>query len=132
VSIVHEVEPGLPPLIGDEQRILQIVLNLISNACRFTEQGQILIKAYQRNGEIQISICDSGPGIGPDEQETIFEVFRQAKAGLRKGGGTGLGLPISRRLAEAHGGRLWVESARGQGATFYVALPIESSLEPTV
>jgi signal transduction histidine kinase len=132
VTILLEIEPGLPPLLGDEQRILQIVLNLISNACKFTEQGQILVKVYQRNGEIQISICDSGPGIDPNEQEAIFEVFRQAKAGLRKGGGTGLGLPISRRLAEAHGGRLWVDSARGKGATFYVALPIESTLEPTV
>jgi signal transduction histidine kinase len=132
VTIMHEIEPGLPPLLGDEQRILQIVLNLISNACKFTEQGQIVVKAYQRNGEIQISICDSGPGIDPEEQEAIFEVFRQSKAGLRKGGGTGLGLPISRRLAEAHGGRLWVESGAGQGATFYVALPIESTLVPTV
>lgn len=132
VSILHQIDPDLPPLIGDEQRILQIVLNLIANACKFTEKGQIEVKACQRNGEIQISITDSGPGIDPNEQESIFEVFRQAKAGLRKGGGTGLGLPISRRLAEAHGGRLWVESELGHGATFYIALPVESTLVPTV
>lgn len=130
VTITHEVEPGLPSLTGDEHRILQIILNLISNACKFTEEGQIAIRAYRQDGEVRISIQDSGPGIEPDEQEIIFEVFRQTKSGLRKGGGTGLGLPISRRLAEAHGGRLWVESRPGNGATFYVALPIESCLTP--
>jgi len=132
VSITAEVQPGLPSLTGDGQRILQIVLNLVSNACKFTDEGQIIVKAYRYDNEVRICVSDSGPGIDPEEREVIFEVFRQAKSGLRKGGGTGLGLPISRRLAEAHGGRLWVESVPGKGASFFVALPIKSSLVPTV
>jgi signal transduction histidine kinase len=79
-----------------------------------------------------IAVEDTGPGIAAKDRDVIFEVFRQAKSNVRKAEGTGLGLPISRRLAEAHGGRLWVESILGQGATFYVALPIKSSLVPIV
>jgi signal transduction histidine kinase len=132
VAIRCEIEPNLPQLTGDEQRIRQIVLNLLSNACKFTEKGEIVVQAHRQDGNLLISVKDTGPGIDPKDQEAIFEVFRQAKAGVRKAEGTGLGLPISRRLTEAHSGRLWVESALGQGATFYVALPIESSLVPTV
>ncbi len=132
VEIVHEIQQDLPPFTGDAQRIHQIVLNLLSNACKFTAKGQIQVCAYQREDEIIISIHDSGPGIAAQDQELIFEAFRQTKDGLRKGEGTGLGLPISRRLAEAHGGRVWLESVVGQGATFYVALPLESHLMPTI
>jgi signal transduction histidine kinase len=94
--------------------------------------GEVVVQAVCQNGSLIISVRDTGPGIDPKDHESIFEVFRQAKAGVRKSEGTGLGLPISRRLTEAHGGRLWVRSALGQGATFYVALPVESSLMPTV
>ncbi len=132
VTIACQIEPNLPTLTGDAHRIQQIVLNLLSNACKFTEQGQIQVSVYMRHEEIIISIADSGPGISPDNHDLIFEAFRQTKAGLRKGEGTGLGLPISRRLAEAHGGRVWVESTLGKGATFYVALPLETSLVPTI
>jgi signal transduction histidine kinase len=132
VAIYCDVEPGLPALVGDEQRIRQIILNLLSNACKFTEHGEINIRAARRDNEIVIAVQDTGPGIATKDHNIIFEVFRQAKSGVRKAEGTGLGLPISRRLAEAHGGRLWVESRLGQGATFYVALPIKSSLVPTV
>lgn len=132
VTIQCEIEPGLPPLTGDEQRIRQIALNLLSNACKFTDQGEITVRVCRQDEEIVISVRDTGPGIAPKDHEIIFEVFRQAKSGVRKAEGTGLGLPISRRLAEAHGGRLWVESVLGQGATFYVTLPIKSSLVPTV
>jgi len=132
VEIVCHIEPNLPALTGDAQRIQQIVLNLLSNACKFTEAGQIRVCAHVQNGEIIISIADSGPGISPDHHALIFEAFRQTKDGLRKGEGTGLGLPISRRLAEAHGGRVWVESVLGNGATFYVALPLETALTPTI
>jgi signal transduction histidine kinase len=132
VTIRCELEPGLPRLTGDEQRIRQIVLNLLSNACKYTERGEVVVRACCQNGSLIISVRDTGPGIDPKDHEVIFEVFRQAKTGVRKAEGTGLGLPISRRLTEAHGGRLWVKSALGQGATFYVALPVESSLMPTV
>lgn len=131
VTLRCEIEPDLPLLTGDQQRIRQIMLNLISNACKFTETGEIVIRAYCEDSELIMSVSDTGPGIDPKDHEVIFEVFRQAKAGVRKSEGTGLGLAISRRLTEAHGGRLWVNSALGQGATFYVALPIESPLAVT-
>lgn len=132
VEIVCEVQPELPPVTGDAQRIHQIILNLLSNACKFTDKGQIRVCAFQKGVEINISIRDSGPGIAAEDQQYIFEVFRQTKDGLRKGEGTGLGLPISQRLAEAHGGRVWLESTVGQGATFYIALPLDSHLIPTI
>jgi signal transduction histidine kinase len=132
VEIVPEIRQDLPPFTGDAQRIQQIVLNLLSNACKFTDAGQIQVCALQADGEIIISIRDSGPGIAIQDQELIFEAFRQTKDGLRKGEGTGLGLPISRRLAEAHGGRVWLESIEGHGATFYVGLPLDSRLVPTI
>lgn len=132
VQIYCEVARDLPPLVGDEQRIRQIVYNLVSNACKFTTEGEIVVRAYQQGNEIHIAICDSGPGIDIKDQVKIFDTFRQTKTGLRKGTGTGLGLPISRSLAEAHGGRLWLESIPGQGATFFVALPLNSRLEPTI
>jgi signal transduction histidine kinase len=132
VTISYEVEPDLPPLTGDEQRIRQIVYNLISNACKFTSDGEIVFRAYRCGDEVHFAICDSGPGIDVKDHEKIFDTFRQAKTGLRKGRGTGLGLPISRSLAEAHGGRLWLESTPGKGTTFFVALPIHSPLEPTI
>jgi signal transduction histidine kinase len=119
-------------LTCDAQRIQQIVLNLLSNACKFTDQGQIRVCGYCQDDEIIISISDSEPGISPDNHALIFEAFRQTKDGLRKGEGTGLGLPISRRLAEAHSGRVWAESDLGQGATFYVALPLATALTPTI
>lgn len=132
ITIHCDIEPGLPLLTGDEQRIRQIVLNLLSNACKFTEQGKITVRVFRQAEEIIIAVEDTGPGIAPKDHDAIFEIFRQAKSGVRKAEGTGLGLPISRRLAEAHDGRLWVESTLGEGATFYVGLPIESSLEPTI
>jgi signal transduction histidine kinase len=132
ISICCEIEPQLPVLTGDVQRIQQIILNLLSNACKFTENGQIRVSACRKDDEIIISVADPGPGIAPENQELIFEAFRQTKDGLRKREGTGLGLAISRRLAEAHHGRVWVESALGHGATFYVALPLKTSLVPTI
>jgi len=106
--------------------VRQIMLNLVSNACKFTEQGTVTIGAQRSNGDILFYVRDTGPGIAPGDHEAVFEIFRQTESGLRHGGGTGLGLPISRRLAEAHGGHLWLDSVPGQGATFYVSLPIRS------
>ena len=78
--------------------------------------------------EITLAVHDTGPGIDPKDYDLIFETFRQSETGLRQGEGTGLGLPISRRLAEAHGGRLWLTSVLGQGTSFYVALPLEAEI----
>lgn len=132
VEIISHINHPLPTITGDERRIQQIVLNLLSNACKFTEEGEIIITVGQQAYEIIIAIKDSGPGIEPDSYELIFEAFRQTRDGLRKGHGTGLGLPISRRLAEAHGGRVWLESTLGEGSTFYAALPLDTSLAPTL
>ena len=132
VTITQDIADNLPVLTGDAQRIQQIVLNLLSNACKFTEVGEIRVEAYLKDDEIIISICDTGPGIHLDHQTLIFEAFRQTKDGFRKGEGTGLGLPISRRLAEAHEGRVWADSTVGKGSTFYVALPVNTRLEPTL
>ncbi len=127
VQIATDISQNLPPVRGDRQRLLQILLNIMSNACKFTEQGQITVRAAQNNGSISISIQDSGPGIAPEDQSLVFEAFKQTNTGLRQGGGTGLGMPISKSLTEAHGGKLWLESTAGQGATFFVELPIQSA-----
>ncbi len=132
VIITQDISDTLPTLTGDAQRIQQIVLNLLSNACKFTQEGKIHVRVYHEHEDIVISIADTGIGIEPDNKEVIFEAFRQTKEGLRKGEGTGLGLPISRRLAEAHEGRVWVDSTFGIGSTFYIVLPVETTLIPTL
>lgn len=128
VQITTEINAPLPSIRGDRQRVLQILLNIMSNACKFTEQGQITVRATHHNGAVTISIQDSGPGIAPEDQSLVFEPFKQTNTGLRQGGGTGLGMPISKNLTEAHGGKMWLESAPGQGATFFVELPIQSAI----
>ncbi|MBZ0318544.1 MAG: HAMP domain-containing protein [Anaerolineae bacterium] len=128
VQITTTIDGTLPSIRGDRQRLLQILLNIMSNACKFTEQGQISVRAAQHNGSISISIQDSGPGIAPEDQGLVFEPFKQTRTGLRQGGGTGLGMPISKNLTEAHGGKMWLESTPGQGATFFVELPIQSAI----
>lgn len=132
VEVILDCE-HVPSIRADRLRLRQIVLNLISNACKFTDTGSVKIHAQREGENILIAVTDSGPGIDPKDFESIFETFHQTEVGLRKGKGTGLGLPISRRLAEAHFGRLWVESELGKGATFYVSLPIKSErLEVTL
>lgn len=126
VQLKYEVEPDLPAIRCDRQRILQILLNLMSNACKFTQMGEITLRASRRGEELHISVIDNGPGIAQEDQSLIFEAFKQSRTGLQTGGGSGLGLAISKNLAEAHGGRLWLESTAGQGATFSLAIPIRS------
>lgn len=121
------VDENLPAMRGDRRRIRQIFVNIVSNACKFTETGTITLKAYQVGDEIVASITDTGPGILEQDLTAVFEIFMQTDTGIRQGEGTGLGMPISKRLAEAHGGRMWLESTHGEGSTFYVALPIKSS-----
>jgi signal transduction histidine kinase len=131
VSLNVDISDNLPVIRGDKLRIRQIMLNLVSNACKFTDTGSVTIRACRKDGNILFSVKDTGPGIAPEEQYHIFEAFQQTQLGLKKGGGTGLGLAISRRLAEAHGGTLWFESTLGQGTTFYVALPISGQIPVT-
>ena len=125
VKLAVHIEDELPVITADRQRIHQILLNLVSNACKFTETGQIMISAKRSDAStIIIAVKDTGSGIPLEDQEKIFDVFTQTERGIIQGEGTGLGLAISKRLAEAHHGSLWVESAEGQGATFYLSLPI--------
>ena len=127
VTLTVSVDEDVPLIVGDRRRIRQIMLNLVSNACKFTDRGRVIIHLQQTtDGEVLLTVQDTGPGIAPEDHAAIFETFRQTEAGLRHSEGTGLGLPISLRLAEAHGGRLWFDSTLGQGATFYVALPVRS------
>lgn len=115
---------------ADRTRLRQVMLNLVNNAIKFTEKGRITIRADRQDNSVLIRVKDSGIGIPPEQLETIFQEFAQVDTSTtRKAGGTGLGLPISRRLIEMHGGRLWAESTAisGEGSTFYVLLPIEAS-----
>ncbi len=121
-----EVEVGLPEVNGDRTRIREVLLNLLSNAGRFTEHGGVTVEARRRDGDILISISDTGPGIALEDQARLFQPFQQLDSSLRRRyGGTGLGLNISHRFVEMHGGRMWVESVSGAGATFHFTLPIE-------
>jgi signal transduction histidine kinase len=125
LALAIEVAPDLPTGRGDERRLTQVLLNLVGNAIKFTDQGEVVIKASAQNGSFTVAVRDTGLGIGPADQAKIFEEFRQADSSLtRKKGGTGLGLSISRRIVEMHGGRLWVESEVECGSTFAFMLPV--------
>jgi signal transduction histidine kinase len=123
VRLEAAVDPGLGQVRADERRLRQVVFNLLANAVRFTpEGGTVSASARRQDGEVRISVSDTGPGIAPEDQERIFETFRQARdAGAE---GSGLGLALSRALVELHGGRLWVESLLGEGSTFVMALSL--------
>jgi signal transduction histidine kinase len=117
---------------ADKIRIRQVMINLINNAIKFTERGKISIRAAREDNHVLISVKDTGIGIPHDHLEAVFQEFTQVDTTTtRKVGGTGLGLPISRRLIEMHGGRLWAESngIDGEGAIFYVFLPIEARIK---
>jgi two-component system, NtrC family, sensor kinase len=120
-----EVAPQLPPGHGDGRRLTQVLINLVGNAIKFTDTGEIAIKAEATNGAFYVSVQDTGPGISAADQARLFQEFQQADNAItRKKGGTGLGLAISKRIIEMHGGRIWVESQPGQGSTFAFTLPV--------
>jgi len=124
-----EVHPDLPPIFCDSTRIRQVVLNLLSNAGRFTERGGVQVKAWRKGNKVMVSVSDTGPGIAPQDQEKIFEPFRQLDGSIRRRhGGSGLGLSISKRFVEMHEGKMWLESAVGIGTTFYFSLPLDTPL----
>jgi len=119
------VPADLPTGRGDERRLVQVLLNLVGNALKFTEAGSVEIDAALEDAAFVVSVTDTGPGIAPEDQRKIFEEFQQADtSATRAKGGTGLGLAIARRIVEMHGGRLWLESAPGKGSTFRVRLPV--------
>jgi signal transduction histidine kinase len=117
--------PTLPRGRGDERRLTQVLLNLVGNALKFTEEGEVRIDAEAADGTFVVAVCDTGPGISEADQAKIFEEFQQVdSSSTRKKGGTGLGLSIARRIVELHGGRLSVASSPGQGSTFTFRLPV--------
>ena len=125
VRLSLELAPDVDVVDGDERRLRQVVYNLLSNAVKFTPEGGSVVTASARvNGEVQVSVTDTGPGISPADQERIFEEFQQTDVGAEQREGTGLGLALSKRLVELHGGRIWVESEPGHGSRFVFALPI--------
>jgi signal transduction histidine kinase len=120
-----EVAPDLPIGRGDGRRLSQVLLNLVGNAIKFTDKGEVAVRASATNGAFTVAVCDTGPGIPVADQVKIFEEFQQADSSItRKKGGTGLGLSIAKRIIEMHGGRIWVESEPGKGSTFYFTLPV--------
>jgi signal transduction histidine kinase len=128
-----EIASQLPPGRGDGRRLTQVLINLVGNAIKFTDAGEVAIKAEAHNGSFHVSVHDTGPGISSADQARLFQEFQQADNAItRKKGGTGLGLAISKRIIEMNGGRIWVESQVGQGSTFAFTLPVivERQLEP--
>ncbi len=125
--VIKEDSDRMIEVFADRTRLQQVMINLINNAIKFTERGEVSLKARQKEDHVLIEIHDTGIGIPPEQIQTIFQEFTQVDTSTtRKTGGTGLGLPISRRLIELHGGRLWAESTgiAGEGSTFYVELPL--------
>jgi signal transduction histidine kinase len=109
---------------GDERRLRQVVFNLLSNAVKFTPAGgDVVVGSERADGEVRVTVTDTGPGVAPEDRERIFEEFQQTEVGAKQREGTGLGLALSRRLVELHGGRIWVESEVGQGSRFVFTLP---------
>ncbi len=130
-----EMAPKLPPGHGDGRRLAQVVINLVGNAIKFTDAGEVVITGGAANGSFHLSVRDTGPGISTADQGKLFQEFKQADNAItRKKGGTGLGLAISKRIIEMHGGKIWVESQFGQGSTFSLTLPVvveqQVNLEP--
>ena len=120
-----EVAPKLPAGHGDGRRLTQVLINLVGNAIKFTDAGEVVIKATATDGSFHLSVRDTGPGISAADQAKLFQEFQQADNAItRKKGGTGLGLAISKRIIEMHGGKIWLESQVGQGSTFSFTVPV--------
>jgi signal transduction histidine kinase len=124
VTLGRTVDERLGTIHADERKVKQVLLNLLSNALKFTpEGGRIDVRAGFRDGVVEIAVTDTGIGIAPEDHEAVFEEFRQVGHASRGVEGTGLGLSLSRKFVALHGGRIWVESAIGHGATFTFTLP---------
>ena len=128
VRVSLELATDVDLVDGDERRVRQVVFNLLSNAVKFTPRdGSVVVASARENGEVLVSVTDTGPGIAAGDQERIFEEFQQTDVGVQQHEGTGLGLALSKRLVELHRGRIWVESRPGHGSRFVFTLPIEKA-----
>jgi GAF domain-containing protein/anti-sigma regulatory factor (Ser/Thr protein kinase) len=125
IALHHAVADRVGEIRADERKVKQVLLNLLSNAIKFTpEGGRIDVRAAPADGLVEVSVTDTGIGIAPEDQETVFEEFRQVGTADRKAEGTGLGLALSRKFIELHGGKIWVQSEVGRGSTFTFTLPV--------
>ena len=125
ITLGRTVDEHLGTIRADERKVKQVLLNLLSNALKFTpEGGKIGVSAALQDGVAEISVTDTGVGIATEDQEKVFEEFRQVGTASKKIEGTGLGLAISRKFIELHGGRIWVKSQIGGGSTFSFTLPL--------
>jgi signal transduction histidine kinase len=132
LTLTTSVDKSLPVGLGDEQRLTQVLLNLVGNAIKFTDAGEVSIAAGARNDHFAVSVTDTGPGIPLDQQARIFDQFHQVDSSLTKAkGGTGLGLAIAKQIVEMHGGRIWVESMPGKGSTFQMEIPTRAEFRKT-
>jgi signal transduction histidine kinase len=125
IALHTSIDNRLGELRADERKIRQVVLNLLSNAIKFTpEGGRIEVGAIPRDGAVEVSVTDTGVGIAPEDQEKVFEEFRQVGTADKKAEGTGLGLTLCRKFIELHGGRIWVKSQLGKGSIFTFMIPV--------
>jgi len=130
LALKTEVAKSLPIGLGDEQRLTQVLLNLVGNAIKFTDTGEVRVTAKAVNGHFNVSVTDTGPGIPDRERTRIFDLFHQVDSSLTKAkGGTGLGLAIAKQIVEMHGGRIWVESILGMGSTFQMEIPTRAEFQ---
>ena len=130
LALKTDVAKRVPIGLGDEQRLTQVLLNLVGNAIKFTDAGEVRIAATTVNGRFSVSVTDTGPGIPGEHQARIFEQFHQVNSSNAKAkGGTGLGLAIAKQIVEMHGGRIWVESTLGKGSTFRMELPVRAEAQ---
>jgi signal transduction histidine kinase len=124
LTLDKRVDAGVGQIQGDERKIRQVVLNLLSNAIKFTpEGGRIGLAAVPKDGCVEVSVSDTGVGIAPEDQEKVFEEFRQVGTAEKKAEGTGLGLTLCRKFIELHAGKIWVKSEPGVGSTFTFTIP---------
>ncbi len=129
LQLIREIEPDIPQISGDRDKLIQVIINLISNSVKFTDEGAVTCRLYNDKDEVFVSITDTGIGIAPEDHAAVFEQFKQVGGDTLtdKPKGTGLGLPICKEIIEHHGGRIWLESEVGKGSTFYFALPVNRS-----
>ncbi len=132
LKLVKQIDTNLPDITGDKDKLIQVIINLISNSVKFTDKGTVTCRAYQEKDELIVSISDTGIGIAPGDYGAVFEQFKQVGGDTLtdKPKGTGLGLPICKEIVEHHGGRIWVESEVGKGSTFSFALPVNKAALP--
>ena len=125
IALHTSIDKRLAEIQGDERKIRQVVLNLLSNAIKFTpEGGRIEVAAMPKDGLVEVSVRDTGVGIASEDQEAVFEEFRQVGTADKKAEGTGLGLTLCRKFIELHRGRIWVKSQVGVGSTFTFTIPV--------